>query len=78
MSDKWQRLSRLRPKRPAHNYCIPQKQKNVNIFFKNFSEIVMKNENMENLSDDILAFNEILDDLCYKAEFDEKIAAVLK
>lgn len=38
----------------------------------------MKNENMENLSDDILAFNEILDDLCYKAEFDEKIAAVLK
>lgn len=37
----------------------------------------MENENTENLSDDILTFDEILDDPYYKAEFDKRVQQAL-
>lgn len=37
----------------------------------------MENENTENLSDDILTFDEILDDPYYKAEFDRRVQQAL-
>lgn len=37
----------------------------------------MGNENTENLSDDILTFDEILDDPYYKAEFDKRVQQAL-